>query len=447
MDSLNDNRIIGIPVTQNKQEFIIGVFKINQILKFTRFTERLIVGYNDDNKPIYNKEIQRKVENSRVEKIADFLIEDPEATFPTNIVLSIPAQVIESQSRIDNTIVIELNSSVFSEVRNPNGDVYITIIDGQHRIKGIEIAIKRLRDKIDSLMKTLRQSENSELQEKLDFYQARLNDLLNIELLVSFFIDKTLEFQAMIFSTINRTQKRVSQNLVYSLFGLTTDDSPQKTALEIVLALNSHPKSPFYNRIKLYGGEYSKGQSPPLSQATMVRSIIDLICESLRESELDRYRKRKDLFKTTTDKFLPFRKFYANNQDDIISDTLFFFFKAVQAVFINSNGVSYWLFDSNSKTNNILQTTVGYEALLKILVDIIMYERFDINLISIDYFSNMLRLAADTAFENQQLFPFSTKGKNILYLSMSLKILDNSLPDNIKIERKSKLDELLISIK
>ena len=446
MESLNDNKIIGIPVTQNKQEFIIGVFKISQILKFTRFTERLIVGYNDDNKPIYNKEIQRKVENSRVEKIADFLIEDPEATFPTNIVLSIPAQVIESQSKINNNIVIELNNSVFNEVKNPNGDIYITIIDGQHRIKGIEVAIKRLRDKIDSLIKTLRQSENSELQERLDFYQARLNDLLNIELLVSFFIDKTLEFQAMIFSTINRTQKRVSQNLVYSLFGLTTDDSPQKTALEIVLALNSHPKSPFYNRIKLYGGEYSRGESPPLSQATMVRSIIDLICENLRESELDRYRKRKDLFKTTTNKFLPFRKYYANNQDDIISDTLFYFFKAVQTVYVDSKGISYWLFDSNSKTSNILQTTVGYEALLKILIDIITYESFDIKQISIDYFSRFLSFAADTEFENQQIFPFSTKGKNILYLTMSLKILSKSLPEDLRDERKNKLNELLASI-
>ncbi|WP_186750566.1 ParB N-terminal domain-containing protein [Spirosoma utsteinense] len=115
---------------------------------------------------------------------------------------------------------------------------------------------------------------------------------------MSFFIDKTLEYQAMIFSTINRTQKRVSESLVYSLFGLTTKDSPQKTALQIVLALNAHEKSPFFNRIKLYGGDYDSNQSPPLSQATMVKSIIDLISESLREAELDRYRSRDELFRT-----------------------------------------------------------------------------------------------------------------------------------------------------
>lgn len=80
--------------------------------------------------------------------------------------------------------------------------------------------------------------------------------------------------------------KRVSQDLVYSLFGLSTDDSPYKTALEVVLALNGHPKSPFYKRIKLYGGNYDKSEVPPLSQATMVKSIVALISVSLRESEM-----------------------------------------------------------------------------------------------------------------------------------------------------------------
>lgn len=101
----------------------------------------------------------------------------------------------------------------------------------------------------------------------------------------------------MIFSTINRTQKRVSQNLVYSLFGLDENDTPQKVALEIVLALNGHEKSPFYKRIMLYGGTYSKNEIPPLSQSTMVKSIVELICENSRDAEIDRFRKRKELLK------------------------------------------------------------------------------------------------------------------------------------------------------
>ncbi|MBC3792401.1 DGQHR domain-containing protein [Spirosoma utsteinense] len=278
-----NNQIIGIPVMQNQQDFVVSVFTIEQILRFTKYTKRLIVGYDEQNEPIYNNSIQRDVESSRVEKIADFLIEDPEATFPTNIVLSIPNQVIDKQRKHLSTIEIFLQERVYKELAKDKnnadtGHVFITIIDGQHRIRGIEVAIERLREHINSLNKTLVKSPDSAgLQSKLKYYSQRLKDLLGIQLVVSFFIDKTLEYQAMIFSTINRTQKRVSESLVYSLFGLTTKDSPQKTALQIVLALNAHEKSPFFNRIKLYGGDYDSNQSPPLSQATMVKSIIDLM--------------------------------------------------------------------------------------------------------------------------------------------------------------------------
>ncbi len=65
-----DSKIVGQIVTQNNQEFILGVFTIDQILRFTKYTERLIVSYDEDERPIYNEQVQRKVETSRVEKIA-----------------------------------------------------------------------------------------------------------------------------------------------------------------------------------------------------------------------------------------------------------------------------------------------------------------------------------------------------------------------------------------
>ena len=230
---------------------------------------------------------------------SNFLINDKEATFPTNIVLSIPNQAIKEISKDENSVVIVLEDKVAEEIKKDTekADVYITIIDGQHRIRGVEVAIQRLKEDIDSLGKTIRtiQTEEGDLHHKLKYFIQRLDDLYNIELVVSFFIDKSLEYQAMIFSTINRTQKRVSQSLVYSLFGLSEKPSPQKTALHIVFALNSNENSPLYRRIKLYGGEYEKGQSPQISQASMVKSIVELICENWREAENDRFRKRKDL--------------------------------------------------------------------------------------------------------------------------------------------------------
>lgn len=450
MKSLVDNKIIGTPVMQNKQDFVIGVFTISQIFKFTRYTHRLIIDYDEDNEPVYNKHIQREVEEPRVQKIADFLIHDPEATFPTNIVLHIPRQVILKQTEERDRLIIHLNDKLFDEVRKDKGHVFISIIDGQHRIRGIEVGIERLRQHIDSLTKTISTGSTKELLNRLEYYQDRLNDLLNIEVVVSFFIDKTLEYQAMIFSTINRTQKRVSPSLVSSLFGLDTRDTPQKTALQVVLTLNGHKKSPFYKRVKLYGGDYDQ-ESPPLSQATMVRSIVNLISENIRESENDRFKERKDLRSRTlgSNKFLPFRKFYAANHDNLISDTLFYYFTAVEEVFHDRNGRPYWHLELEDKIENIFQSTVGYDTLLKILVEIIEAHPTDYETAllaskanKLDFFVGYLKRASGLRIGDITRYSLNNRGKRILYLDLSLKIFP---PDkhNKKDSREEELAELL----
>ncbi|REC60432.1 hypothetical protein DRF65_20430 [Chryseobacterium pennae] len=417
-------KIEAIAVRQNKQDFLIGVYSIQEILKFTKYTRRLIVSYDEDGEPIYNEQIQRNIENPRVQKIADFLINDPDATFPTNIVLHIPIEVID-EYLVDekNRVSITLNPKVFSELKKEDGNIFISIIDGQHRVKGIEIAIQRLRNEIDFLIKNLRINMSNSLENKLMFFQDRLNDLLNIQLVVTFFIDKTLEYQAMIFSTINRTQKRVSQSLVYSLFGLDTDDTPQKTALEIVLRLNGHKKSPFYKRIKLYGASYSKNDTPPLSQATMVKSIVNLISENLRESENDRYKKRKELLNrnSSSNRFLPFRKYYASDRDSLISDIMFFYFYEIKNIF-----EGLWDFEGNNMPTNILHTTIGYESLLKILVDILKEEK---NIEQLNYEisktifrDKYLKYIQDIDISNVNRYSFNQRGKKYFYLDMSLKI-------------------------
>ena len=419
-----NNIIKGIPVTQNDQEFIIGKVKIGELLKFTKYTERVIIGYDENERPIYNNHIQRKVENARVNKIADFLINDKEATFPTNIVLGIPMNAIAEQKREGELIQIVLIEEVLSEVEKSKNtgvesDIYVTIIDGQHRIRGIEIAIERLTNDIN----------REESEEK----RIKLNNLLDIELVVSYFIDKSLEYQAMIFSTINRTQKRVSQDLVYSLFGLSSDDTPYKTALEVTIALNTHAKSPFYKRIKLYGGNYSRGESPPLSQATMIKNIVSLISESLRESENDKYRKRKELLRQNNNKYLPFREYYASNQDGKISDCLFYFFNCIKKYLPN-----FWNYDGNSKPQNILQSTVGFESLLDIMVEILRKE----NIVEFENntFAEFIEKFKDIDFGNSATFPMSTKGKRILFLSLSLKIYPEKEEND---RRDSELQKLI----
>jgi len=430
MEFLQENTLTGIKVIQNKQEFVIGIFSIRQLQKFARYTKRIIVGYDEENQPIYNKQIQRGIENARVQKIADFLINDPEATFPTNIVLHIPIQAIERQEPIGNGLIkFYLDIKVFEEIEKEKknegtGDVYITIIDGQHRIRGVEVAIDRLNISIQAAEKTLRHGTPSqEIQQQLNYHRKRLRDLLDIELVVSFFLDKTLEYQAMIFATINRTQKRVTPSLVYSLFGLSTNDSPHKSALQIVLALNAHPKSPFYNRIKLFGGEYDRNSSPPLSQAMMVKAIIDLISENLRESENDRFRKRGELKKRSksskTD--LPFRLYYATDEDSKISDILFFYYSAVRDTFIKEDGSSYWSFRiDQQKPENVLQTTVGFQALLLFLTKDVLPQIAETARSKQTSYVQFLAPSKGLPFDDVQRYPFTSKSRSILYLDLSL---------------------------
>ena len=420
--------IKGFTVSQNGQDFIIGKAPIGEVLNYTMYTERLIIGYDEDEKPIYNKHVQRKVDASRTRQIAKFLLNDKEAIFPTNIVLNIPVNIIESQEENDGIISITLVDNVAEQIEkakregSDKADIFVTIIDGQHRIRGIEVAIEELNKMI---------SKASDPAQK-EALKLQLDNLLKMELVVSFFIDKDLEFQAMTFSTINRTQRRVSQDLVYELFGLTSDDSPQKTALEVALALNAHPRSPFYRRIKLYGGSYAKDDSRPLSQAAMIKSIIKGICSSVQSAETERYKKRKDFNEKNSSKSLPFRQFYADNRDDLISDCMFYFFNSVR-----NKLTQYWDYDGQTNPQNILQSTVGYEALMSLLAEIIQKE--NITSFDKDTFDGYVEKLTDIRFDDIEAYPMTMKGKSILHNTMSLVVFPSDDPND---ERKKKLQEL-----
>lgn len=428
-----ENLIKARKVIQNNQEFLIGIFRYEQVRDFTRYTKRLIIGFNEVDEedqvfenqkqivPHYNPEIQRKTNNSKIEGIAEFLINDPAAMFPTNIVLGIPQIVIDkkSEDEFGNT-EITLNPIVKEELRKKDGDVFLTIIDGQHRIKGIERAIEKLKEDIAKLHK----NENVTNVNESKRLTKILNRLYNLELIVTFFVDPTLEYQAMIFSTINKTQTKVPENLVFSLFGLTKDDTPQKTALEVVLALNGIEKSPFFNRIKLVGGNYQRGELIPLSQATMVKSILFRICKNQREAEIERNKKREDLLKNQPN-YLPFRLYYANNDDRMIIRVLYSFFSAARETFVNENGISYWDLDTNEELN-VLQTNVGYQALMKLLSDLLRIIPEDKKDKKNEYIEYLLK-AKDLNWNDdgeEKRYPFTSKSINVLYQDLKNKIFE-----------------------
>ena len=185
---MEDNiNIKGFPVYQNGQDFIIGTAKIQDLLRYTMFTERLVVDFDDNGKPIYSETIQRHVETSRANQIADFLINDETATFPTNIVLGVPLSAIESQSVNNNIVTLSLKKEVIEGISKAKSgedtyDIYVTIIDGQHRIRGIELAMERLSKNPDHVG-----------TDGIS-YNEKLHRLFNMDIVISCFMDKSLEY-------------------------------------------------------------------------------------------------------------------------------------------------------------------------------------------------------------------------------------------------------------
>jgi DGQHR domain-containing protein len=168
----NNTTLITQRVEQNNQEFLLGVFSISEILKFTRYTEYTILGFDEenDNKPITKNEVQRKLISSKVNSIVDFIIHDPLAIFPTNLVISIPNHIIKNLDEIPKSTIIEieLEKKVFNEItkidNKTEGDVYLSIIDGQHRVRGIEKAIEYFKNEIKSTSQIIRSSKNTEIK-------------------------------------------------------------------------------------------------------------------------------------------------------------------------------------------------------------------------------------------------------------------------------------------
>ena len=103
----------------------------------------------------------------------------------------------------------------------------------------------------------------------------------------------------------------------------------------------------------------------------------------------------------------------------MISDCLFYFFNAVSHTLSQ-----YWEYNSIGKPQNILQSTVGYEALLSLLVEILKRESlqsFDRNT-----FSRYIDKLVDINFGDTSIFPMTSKGKKIAYLTMSLAVFPPS---------------------
>lgn len=283
-----------IEVQQPIGIFYMAVLPANTLLQIVDVRPRTI----------YGEGIQREKSIDRIKAVSEFC-SDPDAIFPTPIIIS-----------VDSNDQVELNEAT-KTISVPEEGIIGEVIDGQHRLWGIE----------------------------------RSSYSKDFELPVVFMFDLTVEEKAYIFSAINSNQVKVNKSLIYELFDVSSLRSPQKTVHQIARAMNYDAESPFYNRLKMLGKKERYQTEAILSQATFAKSLLMLISRT-PEQDARKIKRGEDLI---GDDRVPFRHYFIEEKDEVISKIIFNCFNALKAVFIEE-----W---KNPK-NNILWKTTGFRAIM-----------------------------------------------------------------------------------
>lgn len=255
--------------------------------------------------------IQRPLSESRVSELKQY-VNVVDATFPTSVILAVKSEDIIEYSKETSTIKIKNEGKVAQ------------IIDGQHRIAGLEA---------------------------FNGNKFQIN--------VTLFVDMDMEDQAMVFATINLTQTKVNKSLAYDLFEFSKSRSPQKTCHNIAKLLNSEEGSPFKNKIKILGLATGKAEET-LTQATFVESLLQHI--SINPIlDRDTLKRGKNLKKANDNelKKLLFRNMFIENRDAQIAKIIWNYFEAVMGKWEEA-----WI---TTARGNILNRNTGFRALMRYL--------------------------------------------------------------------------------
>lgn len=270
-----------------------------------------------------NDGVQRDLSPERTTAVANYC-SDPDAVFPTPIVVSVDKDALVDLDEKNGKIIIKTDGK-----NEKIGEV----IDGQHRLWGIK---------------------KSELASKFD-------------LPVVFMFDLTVEEKAYVFATINSNQKKVDTSLIYQLFDVSNVRTPQRTAHQLARVMNYNDKSPFYGRLKMLGVKTCTQPLATLSQGTFAKSMLMLMSKNAGDDEL-KIRKGEEL----EPKYgMPFRDFFIADRDDMILKVLLNCFSALRDVFPQE-----WC-EPNS---NILWKTTGFRAVIYALKSLLAQGMRDKNL-------------------------------------------------------------------
>lgn len=253
---------------------------------------------------------QRDLNPGRVAEIKKY-VTTVDACFPTSVILAIASEDAQYDEDM-GSLMINCDDKVAK------------IIDGQHRIAGLEE------------------------YDGPDFYVN-----------VTVFLDMEIEDQAMVFATINLKQTKVSKSLAYDLYDFAQCRSPQKTCHNIAKLLNYRKGSPFLGRIKILGK--ATGQKMEvITQATFVDRLLRLLSRDPM-TDKDMLKRGKKLSPIPADKTgdLIFRNMFIQEQDAEIAKCVWNYFSAVA-----EKWPSAWNTDERGM---ILSRTTGFGTLMRLL--------------------------------------------------------------------------------
>jgi DGQHR domain-containing protein len=228
----------GPPDKEGGQEFLLAVLPAREVV------DRFEVDYVD---AIERPEgYQRKLEPNRVKQVATYILEDDQATFPTNILVSIrdaEALTFTPESTNGNYELGTLKLDDFAK---------LWTVDGQHRTAGLREAIRRLRERAE------------------DGDAGAVEALANLEAYpvpVCIFRAPEKFAEMRTFYVVNDRQKGVPTDVVDELIlqhdklhrQLTDREARRAKAVEVTHALEALEGQPWHKRLLLAGRATAKG--------------------------------------------------------------------------------------------------------------------------------------------------------------------------------------------
>lgn len=300
-------------------EFYIGAMNHEDLITISYVDiRRLETGSEMREVEIYTG-IQRELSKSRVKEIAKY-VNMVDATFPTGVILHIKPEDIISFDEKEGLMTIPFRDNVAK------------VLDGQHRIAGLEF-----------------------------FQKSGTSFQIN----VTIFVGMELEDQAIVFATINKTQTKVNKSLVADLFEFSTHRSPQKTAHNIARALNQLEGSPFKDRINILGIANDK-EKETITQATFSDYLMKLLSKDyMGDRDLYKRGKKPETFSEKELRLRPFRNLFINEDDSTIAKIVLEFFAAVEMKWPKAWG--------QVEREMILNKSTGFIALTYILRDLYVH--------------------------------------------------------------------------